>query len=261
MPTYPNIALIDVDGDLDVTSYEPLRAQMNDLIDHRCRRIILDVTHVDFLDSAGMFAILSAARRMRRAGGLISLTNASPAVYRSLQVACLLDYVPTTMASRQRVVPQLAPTSRPLSHTTLLVDPSHMDSTRARLRTIMRRMSLSADDSFDMVLACGEAIGNAVDHACPDGVTVTVEGYDDRVVAQVLDCGCGYELGEGEEPVSECGTEERGRGIKLMRLLADAVSIERRQDASGTSVTLVKMLESAVPVAARTSRREAEPSA
>lgn len=242
MPTAPNIALINVDGDLDVTSYEPLREQLDELMDNGCRRIILDVTHVDYLDSAGMFAILCSARRIRRLGGLISLTNASPAVYRSLQVARLLDYVPTSTAASKRVVPRLAPTSRMLSHTTLLVDPEHMEDTRARLRSIMTEMLPSPDDSFDMVLACGEAIGNAVDHACADGVTVTVEGFDDRVVAKVLDCGCGYELGCDEEPVSECDSEERGRGIKLMRLLADAVTIERRQDVPGTSVTLVKLL-------------------
>ena len=241
MVTGPNIALVNVDGDIDVVSACPLRARLDALMDDGCRRIILDVTHVGFLDSAGVATILSAARRIRSLGGLLSLTNASHAVYRSLAVACLVDDIPTSLASQRRDVSQLSPASRMRSHTTILVDPSRMDSARERLRRIVGA-ELSPDASFDMVLACGEAIGNAVDHACSEGITVTVESYDDRVVAKVVDCGCGYELTADEEPVSEWGTEERGRGIKLMRLLVDLVEIERRKDACGTVVTLVKLV-------------------
>ena len=100
MVTGPNIALVNVDGDIDVVSACPLRARLDALLDDGCRRIILDVTHVGFLDSAGVATILSAARRIRSLRGLLSLTNASHAVYRSLAVACLVDYIPTSLASQ-----------------------------------------------------------------------------------------------------------------------------------------------------------------
>ena len=69
----------------------------------------------------------------------------------------------------------------------------------------------------------------------------------------MTDCGDGFELPAGEEP--PCGSSEgapgeieRGRGIKLMRMLADAVDIRRKTTGCGTMVQLVKLF---TPPAAR----------
>lgn len=43
----------------------------------------------------------------------------------------------------------------------------------------------------------------------------------------VLDRGAGYSIDETSEPVA---SEERGRGIKLMRMLVDNVEVARRTD-------------------------------
>ena len=66
------------------------------------------------------------------------------------------------------------------------------------------------------------------------------EGHPTRAVVDVTDCGSGFELAEGEEPPAS-ETDDRGRGIALMRLLSDAVTIERRASGAGTHVQIVKL--------------------
>ena len=59
----------------------------------------------------------------------------------------------------------------------------------------------------------------------------------------MLDRGAGYSIDETSEPVA---SEERGRGIKLMRLLVDNVDVARRTDGAGTRVQMVKLFSGAL---------------
>ena len=61
----------------------------------------------------------------------------------------------------------------------------------------------------------------------------------------MTDCGCGFELAGDEEPPETGPCAERGRGIRLMRLLADSVSIAHKSSGEGTVVRLVKLFGTA----------------
>ena len=61
----------------------------------------------------------------------------------------------------------------------------------------------------------------------------TVSAYPDRVVIDVSDCGCGFSISDEEEPPETGQFAERGRGVKLMRLLMDAVSIQEKPSGNG----------------------------
>jgi serine/threonine-protein kinase RsbW len=64
------------------------------------------------------------------------------------------------------------------------------------------------------------------------------------VIVQVSDNGCGYQLRANEKPKTPTDMKlERGRGIKLMRMLADEVSISMKSGGKGTAVSLTKMIE------------------
>jgi anti-sigma regulatory factor (Ser/Thr protein kinase) len=102
---------------------------------------------------------------------------------------------------------------------------------------------LRRDERYDVALALGEALGNAYDHAAGVGCILTVQAYGDRVVLEVLDRGAGYSIDGASEPVA---SEERGRGIKLMRMLVDNVEVARRTDGAGTRVRMVKLFGSAL---------------
>lgn len=241
MATQTNIALVPVTGDIDVRSQGQLRSTIDGLIAGGCRRIILNLAGVSFVDSAGLALIFFEVRRMRTAGGLLSLTEVSPRVMRALRLSRLVDYIPVSQAGAHAEVPELAASARPLWRTALPVCPDDLCSARMRVQQLLGELALAPDEVFDMTLAVGEAMGNAIDHTSGVGVLATVSAYPDRAVVEVTDCGEGYEIGSDEEPVSCTGCAERGRGIKLMRLLADSVTIRRRPGGRGTMVRLVKL--------------------
>lgn len=244
MESLPNIAVVNVSHDLDVRHVEALRRSIGALIDGGCRRIILNMAEVSFVDSAGMGLILTELRRIRSLGGLLSLTNVQPRVYRSLVIMRMADYMPIMRYGSRGEVPDLSPHALPKWRTTFPVDANDLSSARDRVSELMRELPFSDDDVFDMTLACGEALGNAVDHTCSAGVLTTFTAYDDRVIVDVTDCGEGFELAADEEPPDKGPDAERGRGIKLMRMLADAVSIAPKPYGVGTVVSLVKMFSS-----------------
>ena len=139
-------------------------------------------------------------------------------------------------------MPVLAPGAMPLWSTSLSVQPGieHLGYYRHRVADMLADVRMGESDRFDMALAVGEALSNAYDHAddaC--GCRLTVTAYADRIVIEVRDSGCGFELAEGDEPTA---TRERGRGIRLMRMLVDSVEVRRRVESPGTLVRLIKML-------------------
>lgn len=241
-----DIAVIPVEDDLTVLTAPRLRHELDALIEGGCRRIILNMGKADYIDSAGMATILLEIRKMRSAGGLLSLMNVSKTAYQALRRVRVVDFAPVTPIDTARQVPELDPRIEPLWRRVLCCDAEHMSDTRRRVEHLLRKTPLTSDEAFDMTLACGEALGNAFDHTDTAVTLVTVSCYPDRVSLEVTDTGKGYQLGSCEEPKSTSGSAlERGRGIKLMRLLADEVTISLKSSGSGTSVTLVKMLEPA----------------
>lgn len=226
---------------MDVRSVSRVRGTIDDLISSGCRRIILNLADTTFVDSAGMALILLEVRKMRSVGGLLSLTNVPARVMRALKMSRLVDYIPVSGGSSRPKVHELDPSVLPLWRTSVPVDENGLTAARNRVEQLLGTLPLPSDDVFDMTLAVGEALGNAVDHTDGRGVLATVAAYPDRAIVEVTDCGEGYRLGPDEEPVS-AGGDERGRGIKLMRLLADSVSIDVRPSGVGTVVKLVKLV-------------------
>ena len=240
MLSHANIAQVCVDGDLDVRSVPAVRRTLDGLIDSGCRRVVLNMANADFADSAGMGLILGELRHMREVGGLLSLTNVSSRVYQSMCLMRMTDFVPIAREGAAGEIPDLPANALPRRRTTFRVDAAELGRARRRLEQLISTLPLTEDGAFDLGLASGEAVGNAVDHTDADGVLVTVAVYDDRVVVDVADCGEGFlpsEVGDGASDEFS----ERGRGIKLMRLLADSVTITPKSTGVGTVVRLVKM--------------------
>ncbi len=211
-----------------------MKAQIERLIDSGCRRIVLNMSEVSYIDSCGMGFIVCAVRRMKTLGGLMSLTNVQPTAFKALVRMGLIDFMPiSTCAAKSRVTP-LAPGTHPSFQTTFRVDPNKMCDARSRAIALLKTLPFTSDQKFDIELAVGEAIGNAVDHACEKGVLTTVSAYPDRVVIDVSDCGGGFSISDEEEPPETGQFAERGRGVKLMRLLMDAVSIQEKPSGNGT---------------------------
>ena len=85
--------VLDVRGDLDVYSSPALRHQILDRIQRGDSRIIVDLEHVDFLDSAGVAVMLvlvqpgDQVRRMLRLTNLDQVLQAFPSVEDAVSLA------------------------------------------------------------------------------------------------------------------------------------------------------------------------------
>lgn len=239
-----DILVIPVEGDLDVTTVPRVRACLENGLRRGSRRVVLSLGDASYVDSSGVGFILATARRLRARGGAVSLINVRREVYRALVISRLVDFIPVSGIAPNPRIPALDPAVRPLWHGTVRVDPHGLADARRRLERLLARTELTSEEAFDLMLAAGEALGNAVDHTCADGVLLSGLVYPDRVIVEVTDCGCGYGLAQDEEPERGCGEDsiERGRGIKLMRMLADSVEIAPKASGTGTVVRLVKLL-------------------
>lgn len=239
MANSSHIALVPIDGDLDVTTVPTVRHTLDSLIDSGCRRIVLNLAATTYVDSAGMGLIVGVVRRMRQRGGLVSLINVSASVARALSIARIVDFVPISELGSHPQVPELAVGTLPIWRTVLRIDPHNLSKTRAHVAHLIDRMPFTADEAFDLGLAVGEAIGNAVDHAGGFAL-VEISCFRDRAVIEVSDCGQGFDTRQCAKAVEP--DAERGRGISLMRLLADSVEIAPKPSGAGTCVRIVKLL-------------------
>lgn len=240
MNEWSDIAVIAPTRDIDLAAVPALREQLDGLIGSGVRRVLVNCQNVSFIDSSGLALLLSRARRLLSLGGLLSIVGASAQVARILQIARLIDVLHVSAADKPPV-PVLAPGALPLWSKTICVrrGVEHLGEYRHMVSEMLSTLPLCDDARFDTALAVGEALSNAYDHACGD-CAMTVHAFPDRVVVEVRDRGCGFEISPNETPTA---TEDRGRGIKLMRMLVDSVEVRRRTDCQGTCVRLIKLLE------------------
>ena len=74
--------VLDVDGEIDLSTAPGLRARIEQLIRGGTRRLVVSLEHVGFMDSSGLGALVVAMRGMREAGGRMALICSRESVLR-----------------------------------------------------------------------------------------------------------------------------------------------------------------------------------
>ncbi|MGY2001635.1 STAS domain-containing protein [Blastococcus sp. SYSU DS1024] len=80
---------LTVAGEVDCTSAPRVGAVLDELVDAAPREVVVDLTAVTFLDSAGLCALAAAHRKALAAGGQLRVLAATRAVIRPLQITGL----------------------------------------------------------------------------------------------------------------------------------------------------------------------------
>lgn len=118
-------------------------------------------------------------------------------------------------------------------------DPVNLGKARSFVADVALRCKFSEQEIFDIKLAVGEALANAIEHGSPEGpknvITVTCHCNEDDLLIKVTDQGSFKRmlpLGTNSE------ADFRGRGVLLMLALMDKVSIDESEN--GTTVYLTK---------------------
>jgi GAF domain-containing protein/anti-sigma regulatory factor (Ser/Thr protein kinase) len=116
---------------------------------------------------------------------------------------------------------------------TFPADVSQIDHVRADLRAWLSRCRVDPDQAYDVLIAAGEAVANAIEHGhrnSPQGeVSLCAVALVDRLQLIVTDTG-------SWKPPQPVPSSHRGRGIALMKALMQDVAIQA--DTDGTTVNL-----------------------
>jgi len=110
---------------------------------------------------------------------------------------------------------------------------------RRAVGTFAHDCGFSAPEVSDIVLAVGEACSNAVEHGHTPGGFLTIScSFEAGVLSiEIADGGAGFDERAAIDTGDWVG---RGRGIRIMRALMDAIS--HRSTPSGTTVVMEKRL-------------------
>ena len=119
---------------------------------------------------------------------------------------------------------------------------AEIPTARRRVAAQAEACGLSGPSQFDLLLAVGESLANAVKHGSPrrerDVVCVRVGVVESGVVVEVSDQGSGFGSSRLAPPEA---LEAGGRGIPFMRALVDELRFDFTPE--GTSVLLVKRMQ------------------
>ena len=131
-------------------------------------------------------------------------------------------------------------TASPVMFRRVSADPSSLGPLRASLRSWFARARIDDADARDLLLACGEACNNAVEHA------YTAMGSGEMCIEARL-IGNEAHISVRDfghwRPAAVAG--DRGRGSLLMSALCDSVEVMRMR--TGTMVTLRRRVSARVP--------------
>lgn len=234
-------------GDVDAFTVPAVREAIDIAVSQGCRSIVLDLEEVTYLDSSALGLLVWADHRLQPYSGTLLLAGAGRDVSRILELSGLIGVAPSVFVvdSVEHALTGLRPVveqseSLWVQSFEVAADARLMAEVRARITAMLVPLGLPDSAVFDIKVATGEALANAVRHGSPAGVrdeiTVEVAAYQDRVEIMVSDRGCGF---DGCTVVSKDVFAPSGRGVLFMRALMDRVEFAEHAG-GGTSVRLAK---------------------
>lgn len=250
----PRACVVRLTGDIDTAVVPELRRGLDAALQSGCGNVVLDFTDVAYADSSALGLLVWLNHRLRPAGGRLVLAGANRDVARILEVSGLVMVAGTISMSANLPSAleglELGETaSDPLWERELSVTPEvdRLSATREEVCETLLTLSLPESALFDVKVALGEALANAIRHGAPKNgdakVTVRVAAYEDRVVFEVIDNGPGF---NGAPLGSEDLYAPSGRGVMFMKALMDRVEFDVPKE-GGTLVRLTKHRAGAHP--------------
>jgi anti-anti-sigma factor len=235
-------------GDIDTAVVPELRDELAASIDSGCANLVIDLTHVTYVDSSALGLLVWLDHRLLPGDGRVLLAGANSDVSRILELSGLARLA-TSISVSVDVESALAGLEMGQEPAEALwrrqicipADINRLAGVRDEVGSLVTPLGFAESAVFDIKVALGEALANAVRHGAPtlDGrVCVDVSAFDDRVVLEIADNGVGF---DGVHTANDDLYAPSGRGIMFMRALMDSVQFVSCEG-GGTMVTLVKSI-------------------
>jgi anti-anti-sigma factor len=243
----PRACVVRLSGDVDVAVVPELRKDLLGVLESGCDNLVLDLSDVTYADSSALGLLVWLDHRLLPVQGRLVLTGANPDVARILELSGLVsvaasvstsDSVESALEGLELDEVETAP--QWTEHLDVDVDVDLLSTTREAIAEIIRPLELPDSALFDVKVALGEALANAIRHGAPvEGaprISVDILAFEDRVTFRIADNGSGF---TGLIPDSDDLYAPSGRGVMFMRALMDRVDYSR-SDLGGTLVTMTK---------------------
>jgi anti-anti-sigma factor len=239
--------VVRMSGDIDTGVVPELRERLGAAVVGGCGNVVLDLTDVTYADSSALGLLVWLDHQLVPLNGRLVLAGANPDVRRILELSGLVNVAASITTSSDVAAAleglELAETPAQLLWTERFEMDANVDSladARERAAALIAELGFAEGALFDIKVALGEALANAVRHGSPgadaEEVGVRIDAYEDRIVIEVSDRGCGF---DGVPRASDDLYAPGGRGIMFMRALMDRVEFET-PESGGTLVRLVK---------------------
>ncbi|SFJ28762.1 anti-sigma F factor antagonist [Thermoflavimicrobium dichotomicum] len=96
MKHYRNVLVVRLMGELDHHTAEQVRHQIeHELAKDIYTHLVLNLKHLDFMDSSGLGMILGRYKKVSQLGGRMVLCSIQPSVYRLMEMSGLFKILPT----------------------------------------------------------------------------------------------------------------------------------------------------------------------
>jgi len=243
----PHTCIVRLLGDVDVAVVPELQVGLEEAFDGGCENIVLDLAQVTYVDSSALGLLVWLDRHMGPQHGRVILAGANSDVTRILEISGLVG-VAASIATSDDVDGALGGLNLPLEHADLVwhrrievpPDVNHLSAVREEVSELVTPLGFSDAAVFDIKVALGEALANALRHGKPSSgevsVSLGIDAYRDRVVMEVTDNGRGF---DGVSPGADDLYAPGGRGIMFMHALMDRVEFASASG-GGTVVRLEK---------------------
>ena len=87
------VIVLRINGKINTEASEDLLKKMTDLIDDGARNLLLDLSGVDYINSSGLRALLTAAKRLTDLGGEMVFAGVNEMFYQVLHVSGSTSYI------------------------------------------------------------------------------------------------------------------------------------------------------------------------
>lgn len=127
--------------------------------------------------------------------------------------------------------PSSSPTGSVIRSTTLPAETASVPAGRRFVRSVVEPHVRDAPVIADLELMASELVTNAVEHGADHPIQMTVSAAQDQVVLSVTSHGNATEVGPGSAWSVADVTSITGRGLGIVRALADTVDVGWHDDA------------------------------
>lgn len=100
---YKRVTVVDVNGRIDTATAGEFDEKIMGLVEAGHKNLLLDMSGVEFLSSAGLRTLVSARKALNSSGGAIKLTRPSDRVVDTLGIAGL-DVLFDTIPDREEAI-------------------------------------------------------------------------------------------------------------------------------------------------------------